>query len=249
MVKDEYYNMARLEHSHWWYRSLHLLVLKHIQKHFCSKEINIIDAGCGTGGLMYFLKKKGYQKVEGFDLSETALKICNQNGFFVFRGDLRNIADYYMENFADVIISNDTFYFLSIDEQRNLTDKIYRLLRKDGVLITNMPSLKAFRGNHDVQVGIQKRFEEEDIWKVFDRKKYSLVTKTYWPFLLSPIIWISRYIQRLKIKFNPQSAIRSDLKDEGRIINSILLSVTKTENYLFDRKPFGTSLFLLMKKQ
>lgn len=248
MVKDEYYRMAEVESTHWWYRSLHFLVLKHIKKHFSSRKIKIIDAGCGTGGLMSFLIGRGYRDIHGFDVSDVAVKFCQDNNLSVFKGNLKNISDYFQEEDADVIISNDTFYFLSIDEQRKLADDIYRVLRKGGVLIANMPALKTFGGIHDLQVGIKRRFEREDIGRVFDGNKYALLTKTFWPLALSPVIWLSRYVQRLKMKLNPDTRIISDLKNEGKIINSMLFSITKAENQILSKKPFGSSLFLVMKK-
>ncbi|MDP1726474.1 MAG: class I SAM-dependent methyltransferase [Bacteroidota bacterium] len=249
MVKEEYYRMADTEKEHWWYRSLHFLVLSHIKKYFNERNIKIIDAGCGTGGLITFMKKQGYINIDGFDASDIAVQICNKQNIAAFKGDLRNISKYYMDNHADVVISNDTFYFLDMEDQRNLTDEVNNVLRKDGLLITNIPSLQAFRGIHDVQVGIKKRFDKKDIWKIFDRNKYSLVTEMYWPFVLSPPIWFARFMQRTKMKMNPDTVIKSDLSKQNKFINSILFYITNFENNMLSRKPFGSSLFLVMKKK
>jgi hypothetical protein len=112
-----------------------------------------------------------------------------------------------------------------------------------------MPSLGAFRGIHDRQVGINRRFERRDILKVFDPLKYVVITEKCWPFILSPVIWLARYIQRMKMKLNSNSVIASDVRNEGRLINSILFALTNSENNLLSRKPFGSSLFLAMRKK
>ncbi len=249
MVKDEFYRMADTEKEHWWYRSLHFLVLCHIKKYFHDRNIKIIDAGCGTGGLITFMKNQGYKNIDGFDASDIAVQICNKRNIAAFQGDLRDISKYYMDNHADAVISNDTLYFLDREEQRNLTDNISNLLKKDGLLITNIPSLPAFRGIHDVQVGIKKRIERKDIWKIFDQNKYTMLTQMYWPFVLSPPIWFARFIQRTKMRINPDTIIKSDLSNQGKWINSILFYITNMENTMLSRKPFGSSLFLVMKKK
>lgn len=249
MVKDEYYRMADTEQEHWWYRSLHFLVLQHIKKYFKDQNIKIIDAGCGTGGLINFMKNQGYNNIDGFDVSDIAVQICNKRNIAAYKGDLREISKYYMDNYADVVISNDTFYFLDTEDQRKLTDKISNLLKNDGLLITNIPSLNAFSGIHDIQVGIKKRFNKKDIWEIFDRNKYAMVTEMYWPFVLSLPIWVTRLIQRIKMKLNPDIEIKSDLNKQGKLLNSVLFYITNIENKIFSRKPFGSSLFLVMMKK
>ncbi len=248
MEKDEYYRIAKLEFDHWWYQSLRSLVLKHIVKNFNNKDIKVIDAGCGTGGLISFLKHKGYENVEGFDLSDTAVKICSGREIPVLKADLKDFANLFEKNYADLVISNDTFYFLDLEEQITLANNINDVLKEGGCLIVNMPSLKAFHGSHDFKVGIKKRFESNDIWKIFNKDRYKMVTKTYWPFLISPLIWITRFVQRMRMRLNLKKEVNSDLKREARFINSFLFTITQMENKLLQSKPFGSSMFLVMKK-
>lgn len=249
MVEEEYYRMADTENEHWWYRCLHFLVLNHIKKYFKDRNIKMIDAGCGTGGLITFMKNQGYVNMDGFDVSDTAVQICKKRNIDAFKGDLREISKYYMDNHADVVISNDTLYFLDMKEQRKLTDQICNLLKRDGLLITNIPALNAFSGIHDIQVGIKKRFDRNDIWETFDRNKYTMLTEMYWPFVLSIPIWVTRLIQRIKMKLNPEIEIKSDLSMQGKLLNAILFYITYIENKIFSKKPFGSSLFLVMKKK
>lgn len=249
MHEDEYLNISANERQHWWYRSLHQLVLSQIEKYSGGKELSIIDAGCGTGGLMLFLQDKGYKNVKGFDVSETAVRICLKKGLDVFKGNLDSVTEYFKEQSADIVISNDIFYFFSLSQQRNITDAIHVLLKNNGLLIVNIPALKAFRGIHDLRVGIKERLSEKNISKIFDDWKYDQVEKIYWPFLLSPFIGLSRYIQRLKIRFNKKVDVESDVRNEGRILNRLLCSITNLENRTMKRKPFGSSLLLVLKKK
>lgn len=249
MHPDEYANMANHEQTHWWYRSLHQLVLAQIEKHFTSKEIRIADGGCGTGGLILFLREKGYKHVKGFDKSVTAVQMAQKKNLDVFEGDLNKVATYFEEDSIDVFISNDTFYFLNHLQQLKATDSISRLLRENGLLILNIPSLKIFRGIHDERVGIGERLARKDVSRIFDNRKYQVVSKIYWPFFLSPFIGLARFVQRFKMKFNKELTIKSDVRDENKVVNSILYSVTSFENTLLKAKPFGSSLLIVLKKK
>ena len=78
----EYEAMARCEKELWWYKSLHELTLSKIKAYSSSKELNILDAGCGTGGFLAKLENEGYTNVQGFDLSEDAVKYASSNTQF-----------------------------------------------------------------------------------------------------------------------------------------------------------------------
>ena len=69
--------MYELESTHWWFRSLHELVLGYLDKSR-KKNINILDAGCGTGRLMFQMKSLG--EITGFDFRDTALSYCRKRG-------------------------------------------------------------------------------------------------------------------------------------------------------------------------
>ena len=186
--KEEYEKMARVEQKHWWYRALHHLVLDSIRTNTVGSDISIIDAGCGTGGLMLFLCQKGYTHVKGFDLSPHAVEICQKRGLSVEHCDLRNMAAHYPPTSADVIISNDTLCSLNGQEGASFMRQCFEVLLPGGFLILNVPALKAFRGIHDLSVGIQHRFSKSDLHQLIDPHQFRLIRKLYWPFFLSPCI-------------------------------------------------------------
>ena len=74
---NEYYKMAEVEMNHWWYKSLHFQVLQQLMIKSKSKKIKILDAGCGSGGLMKYLEARGYENMKGFDISDEAVNLCN----------------------------------------------------------------------------------------------------------------------------------------------------------------------------
>ena len=134
----EYQKMALVEDHHWWYQALHRLVLSSIQQYFPdNKEIKIVDAGCGTGGLLEFLKKSQYQNIPGFDLSQHAVKICRERGLDVVQRKIQHIKKHYCDHSLDVIISCDVLYFLSLQEREKLISDCFDLLKENGLLIIN----------------------------------------------------------------------------------------------------------------
>lgn len=247
--KEEYEKMARVEQEHWWYRALHHLVLDSIRTNTSRNDISILDAGCGTGGLMLFLRQKGYTRVKGFDLSPHAVEICRGRGLDVEQCDLRDIAARYPRASADVIVSNDTLYVLDEQEGAELMGQCLDILRPGGLLILNVPALKAFRGIHDLSVGIVHRFSRCDLHKLFKQGRFHITRELYWPFLLSPLVYGARLWQRIKMRLARDYAICSDIDLPRPWLNRILWRMTLLENRLLPRKPFGSSLYLVLRKE
>lgn len=51
----EYERMYRAEGLHWWYVSLHELILRHVRLEVEKRgRLAILDAGCGTGRLFWY---------------------------------------------------------------------------------------------------------------------------------------------------------------------------------------------------
>ncbi|MFL5730812.1 MAG: class I SAM-dependent methyltransferase [Cytophagaceae bacterium] len=247
--QKEYEKIYLGEKKLWWYRILHKMVLKALARYFNDKEIHIVDAGCGTGGLIDSLREHSYLHVKGFDISAHALAFCRQRKLDVFEGDLKKIADYFPAGSADALISNDNLYFLSEQEQASFLKNTWHILKPGGILILNLPVLKAFRGTHDISVGIGNRFNSRSLDRIYDKNSYELIQKTFWPFLISPVIFIVRFFQRIKLLFSPSAGSGSDVKVPAAPINELLYGITLMENSLMKYKPWGSSLLVVLKKK
>jgi SAM-dependent methyltransferase len=245
----EYEKMYYAEKKLWWYKILHAQVLKALSDNFKDKEIHIIDGGCGTGGLMDLLKENGYNEISGFDISAHALNFSRERGLNVFSGDLRNIYHFFSENAVDVFISNDSLYFLSDEKRKKFAEDVYRILKPKGILILNLPAFNSFRGTHDISVGIRNRFSKKNISMIFDQNKFQILEMKYWPFLLSPLIFIVRMIQRIKMKLFSGTHQNSDVKIPPAFINDALYAITAMENKIMRNKPWGSSLFVVLRKK
>jgi SAM-dependent methyltransferase len=245
--KNEYVKMDSVEKRHWWYKTLHELVRVNIKSHFHSKKINILDAGCGTGGLLEYLKSNNYVNLSGFDLSADAVEISHNKSLNV---KSLNLIDYKDRGEKyDVIISNDTMYFFSLKEQRSILNNFHNSMKNKGIIILNLPSFRAFHGTHDRAVGIQKRFNKKMVRDMVDLSKFEICQKFYWPFLLSPIVLLVRLFQSIKLNFWKKIKIKSDIDMPSSFINNILYKIVGLENKYIKNKPFGSSLLIVLRKK
>lgn len=248
---EEYEKMFRLEGQLWWYRSLHERVARSLQQRFGQRrEVTILDAGCGTGGLLDFLRRQGYTNLHGIDGSADAVAFCQQRELSVRLVNLNDLAHTEPLETYDAIICNDVFcYFMDVD-LHPLLGALSDRLKPGGVLVTNNNAFDLFRGEHDVAVGIIRRFVQADYDQWLPQHGLSIQAATYWSFALSPLILAIRQWQRLQFAMGWRSpdAAQSDVYLPSRWINETLYRIARTEQLLLRRTPFGSSLFIISRK-
>ncbi len=73
---------------------------------------SVLDLGCGEGQLMKALQDKKRARVQGIELSDTAVQACVENGLFVYHGDLdEGLAD-FNDHSIDYVILTSTIQVL-----------------------------------------------------------------------------------------------------------------------------------------
>ncbi|WP_020604976.1 class I SAM-dependent DNA methyltransferase [Spirosoma spitsbergense] len=248
---EEYAKMFELEGRLWWYRSLHERVQTILAQQFGNRrDIRVLDAGCGTGGMLDFLRKQGYTDIKGIDGSDDAVTFCHERSLSVTKVDLKHLAHFEPEVRYDAVLCNDIFCYFTESELPPLLAALANRLKPDGILITNNNAFSIFRGQHDIAVGILRRFVLADFTPLMPAAGLRISQSTYWSFLLSPLILLMRQWQRLGLALGWQTAenARSDVYLPSTWLNETLYQVAHTEQNLFARTPFGSSLLMVLKK-
>lgn len=239
--------MYQVERKLWWYRILHQKVIRQIQASFPgNKSIRILDAGCGTGGLLDALRQAGYTDLRGFDASADAVFFSQERKIAVERHDLREIASFRPGETFDVIICDDVLYFFNDEQIRTILGGFRQRLRPGGLFISNNNAFPALRGTHDIALAISRRFVKAELIEFARQTGFSLKAVFYWNFLLTMPIWAIRKIQLALWRLNPSQPVHSDVSMPPSWINSLLFRVTKLEENLIQTPPFGSSLFTVM---
>ncbi|MGD2087516.1 MAG: class I SAM-dependent methyltransferase [Candidatus Aminicenantes bacterium] len=248
MKKNEYHKMFEFENDYWWYRGLHELTRHYVVrfKHKKSnEELKILDAGCGTGRMMELLE--GYGIVEGIDHWEEAIFLCKKRGLKnIQKGDLNTWeppAEVY-----DVIISNDVIYISTIADDMAVVEKFHRALKKNGILILNLPAFKVLQRKHDIAVFGVRRYRKKMTLRQLKEIGFVPVHASY---RLPPLFFIM-LVQKYVVDRLSKGEVESDLKELPYFINSFLLWMHRLENKIITAGiplPFGSSLFLVCRKK
>jgi len=147
-------------------------IINIIEKYLKGDNVKVLDIGCGSGTLCFYIANKG-NSVFGVDISSKAISTCQESAHILgMKNATFKVIDFPSENINgkfDFIISSEVIEHLEDD---NLAlKKIYGLLRNNGVLIITTPSSHAplhrlgYAINFDKRVGHLRRYTIESLSK------------------------------------------------------------------------------------
>lgn len=177
MEREEYCRMFEVEDRHWWYVALHELIVRTVREEHARKgPLTMLDAGCGTGGLLRQLS--GFGQASGCDASRDALSFCRKRSLeHVRKADL-NTVELSRDQF-DLITSIDVLYHRDIRNEIDILSKLFAALKPDGVLIFQVPAFESLRSTHDVAVHTGKRYRLQEVIKMIQEAGFVVEQATY----------------------------------------------------------------------
>jgi SAM-dependent methyltransferase len=250
MFDHEYDTMRRVEDGHWWYRCLRHQVLSDVKAWSSQQEsLTLLDAGCGTGGMLATLKEQGPASwhLQGVDYSPLAVKFCQDRGFErVVQGDVQALPQ--KDGECDVTLSLDVIVCGAVNDAVAVAEAV-RVLRPGGLLVVNCAAYELLRGTHDDAVDAVRRYDPAGLRALLEGAGLEVITLHAWNVWIFPALAIWRQLSRLRPK--PADAlVRSDLFRLPGWVERILTGVAKFDFWLARRLhcPWGTSLYALAVK-
>lgn len=247
MEPYEYETMRSVEDTYWWYTGLRALVAKNARRVLKnSNNLKVLDAGCGTGGMMAVLHQVLPEaELIGIDLNSSAVEFTKQRNIgTVKQASVENLP--FPDEFFDLVISLDVLYMQGVDEARSLAE-FQRVLKPRGSLLINLPAFEFLKGKHDLAIHTARRYRKKRVYKLLAKVGFVVETITYWNTTLFPVVAL---IRPLSLIFGNKQTPRSDLKPLPIFVNKILTWLILREIQLtqYVSLPFGSSVFVIAKK-
>jgi SAM-dependent methyltransferase len=238
LEKGEYLKICELETTHWWYTSTHSLIATELRRLIGKGWV--LDAGCGTGGLIRLLGKD--YLTAGFDASPWVVPgvLENSNGRLLFAlGRIESTP--FRDGLFDAVTSVDVIYHNEVADEAAALKEMHRVLKANGHIIVQVPAFECLRGGHDEAVETRKRYTTGEVESLLARCGFQTIRIRYrYPWLFFPA-FIKRHLTR--------GTGRSDLKPVVSGVNSALQLLCRFfDNEVFQRIPFGTSVFAVGRK-
>lgn len=224
----------------WWFAAVHANLLM-LYRRFSSRG-RLLDAGCGTGGLLARLTREfSDAQAIGLDASETAcLWAAEKSDKPVCAGSVNALP------FADAafatIISVDVLCHRGVDEAQALA-QFHRCLAAGGVLILNLPAYRWLMSRHDAAVYNARRYTRKDVVGLLRGAGFRPIFTSYWNMVLFPMMVATRKLLPL--------GSGSDVALQPPIVEAACRAATAIERGLLRaglRLPFGGSVIAVAAK-
>jgi SAM-dependent methyltransferase len=243
MESTEYTRLAAVEDSMWYFRALHGHIWRELSRRL-GAEAALLDAGCGTGGLIRRLgpRRVGW-KWTGVDFSPLALKLARDRCGAT--ADLRegSVTALPFENGVfDAVISADVLYHL--DDDSAALGEFHRVLRPGGVLVVNVPAYRWLWSYHDEAGHGRRRYGRAELLEKVARAGFVRGRATHWNLLPLPLIIARR-------KLFPPARPGSDVQELPAPIEAALRGAMAIESAClaaFGVLPAGNSILAVADK-
>lgn len=176
----------------WWFAALHANLLAAYQRARPGEApTRLLDAGCGTGGLLAKLAARfPGAAVVGLDADHAAcIRAAAKSERPVCAGSVNQLP--FATGAFGAIFSADVLCHDGVDEGRALS-QFRRCLMPGGVLVLNLPAYRWMMSRHDAAVSNVRRYTRHSIAELLRGAGFRLLYASYWNAILFPVMVATR---------------------------------------------------------
>lgn len=243
MPAGSHERLFRHEDSHWWCRTVRRITLDALARHGIARNGLIIDAGCGSGGLLREISE--YGNALGVELAAEALRFAaSATGVPLLRANVRRLP--FVDNCADAVVALDLLCNMEGDFEVETLMEIRRVLRPRGLLFMNLPAHRFMAGAHDLRMGVRRRYETSDIINFTTESGFRILELFHWNLVLMPGAYLMRKLTSLTAGDS-----YSDLALTPRWLDPFLFQFMRVDVTFcrLIRSPLGISIFCVAERK
>ena len=244
MEADEYRKLAEVEDAMWYFRALHGHLDRELMSVVGDAKAEVLDAGCGTGGLVRRLApRRPAWRWTGVDLEPIACALARERaGAKAEIHEASVTALPFAEGTFDAVVSADVLYH--VDDDAAAMREFFRVLRPGGVAVINVPAYRWLWSYHDVAVHSRRRYGRGETMAKLRAAGFGAVRATYWNTLPFPLVVVRR-------KLFPAPSDGSDVHLFPAPVESGFNGAMALERAWLrgvGRLPFGSSVLAVARK-
>ena len=240
------------EKVHWWLKGIQEISARILDVH-CgnSKNLKILDAGCGTGVFLSSLQRYTVPaNVIGIDQSKHALEFSRTRGNFpLCRSSVIQLP--FHDGYFDLVICNGVLQYLTKDSDSAALIEFSRVLKPGGSLFVRTISSQGL-ARHSVSGDGFRMYSVSELGNKIQNAGFHILKLTCANILLSIIPTISRYLKTRKDPIYSKPNQPRKLSRSLNWINSCLYWLMKGEAWFLSRpnskSSFGMTIICVAQK-
>jgi SAM-dependent methyltransferase len=249
MDRAEYQRMHAVEDRMWWYRGLRRLAASELARALGRSagqgpalQGPVLDAGCGTGGMLALLGPAiAGRPTVGLEFDTVAAGLAAaKSGRPVAAGSVNEMP------LGDGVLAG----YLSLDvlchggvEPERAVQEARRCLKPGAVALFNLPAYGWLLSAHDRRVHNVRRFTRGQARALLAGHGFRVVKSSYWNTLLFPLMLLHRLTER--------DDAASDVREFPQWLDALFSAALAIERAAIAaglRLPFGGSLMIVARR-
>lgn len=243
MNQDEYRKLAEVEDRMWYFRALHALIDRELAQALPGgREARVLDAGCGTGGLIQRLRDAhpSWSWV-GLDYSPLACSLARERtGAEIAEGSITAMP--FANGSFDAITTADVL--CQVEDAPRAVAEFHRVLRPGGLLVLNVPAYMWLWSYHDDSVQTRHRYTGPEVRALLAAAGFRGIQTTHRNALILPLVYARR-------KWFRKPTDTSDVRDYPWYWDAFFRTTSAAELAwlrLGGRWAWGSSVFAVARK-
>jgi len=222
----------------WWYRGLRALAVQELARPLGKVDSGpVLDAGCGTGGM---LARLGARAVGVEYDAEAAELATRKSGRPVACGSVNEMP--FVDGALAAYVSLDVLCHGGVDPERAASEA-RRCLKPGAIALFNLPAYGWLLSAHDRRVHNVRRFSRSQARALLAGCGFKVLKASYWNTLLFPLMLLHRVTER--------DDAPSDVRDFPRWLDSMFSAALALERAAIRiglSLPFGGSLLIVAER-
>jgi ubiquinone/menaquinone biosynthesis C-methylase UbiE len=248
MQPQDYAYLYELEENFWWFVGMREITESLLAPIIAARPRLVLDAGCGTGGMMAHLTHYAPEHIVGIDFSETALRFCVQRQQkMLARASVSELP--FPDSTFDLITSFDVLQHVPAQKDASAVAEFYRILRPGGIAFIRVAAYQWMRGGHDDAIAVQRRYQLNELTEHLRNAGFVIRRATYANTLLFPVAVMKRLIFAPAGRAQAESEVKPWSKG-WQWMNGLLTIPLKIEAQILKQIdfPFGLSVICIGEK-
>lgn len=245
MEHEVYVATAALENSHWWFRGRRAILRGAIEHMELTRDAEIVEIGCGTGGNLAELARHG--RVSAMEPDPWARELAASRGCAtVLEGSLPDTIPFAARCF-DLAVMTDVLEHVGPDLQALVA--VRSLLKPGGRLVLTVPAMPVLWSSHDIAHHHQRRYRAAHLRALLIEAGFETPYVSHFNFMLFAPIAITRFAERTAQRWLGTTGKPHDLAKPPMLFNEVLARLFAAERHIVVRRrlPIGVSILAVSR--
>ena len=239
-MEDQWFEIEN--EKHFWFEWRFKFLLKLLKKNNINldEHLHVLDIGSGSGALSRQIEKHSNWTIDCVDMNQSILEKNFRKRGSNYIYNIHDKNNMFQEKYNLVIIFDVIEH---IENVPKFLESAKFHLKKNGLILINVPSIPSLYSVYDQQMGHFRRYNKKKLISEFKDLDINIIDLKFWGFSLIPFLFMRKIIL-IFLKIKEKNIIEFGFKEKNIFFKVFMKIIMRIDIIIYNHK-IGTSLMLL----